>query len=130
MISDVRRHPGLYKRGGMEAARKWILLRHSSMPQWKYRPPTFQMSGTTVIRLKISRGDLLFATRLSLLVGSGPARLLEALQPNLHRPRLIANYRGAMVNSEHGLGRLEEVAIGTKARLRISAFRDSAVARA
>lgn len=34
------------------------------------------------------------------------------------------------LHSEHGLGQSEEVGTGTKARLRISAFRDSAVARA
>jgi len=33
-------------------------------------------------------------------------------------------------HSEHGFGAFEEVVTGTKARLRISAFRDSAAARA
>ena len=36
----------------------------------------------------------------------------------------------AYVHSEHGFGRSEEVVTGTKARLRISNFRASAVARA
>jgi hypothetical protein len=61
------------------------------------------------------------------------AKNLPSLWGRLHS-RLLNNYRVALLqayfHSEHGLGRSEEVVTGTKARLRISVFRDSAIARA
>ena len=71
------------------------------------------------------------------LVGEheGLAKLIASHGENDSRSERVylnrsTNSLAAYLNSEHGFGAAEEVGTGTKARLRISAFRDSAAARA